>query len=475
MDNFLIQSFITCEKPTILVNKLAFIHYLRGCPIYFLNHDGCEQVVDFEKFQCVDFSLFTRFFIRYQELLNVETYELFYVLSGCDRIPLFNLIPCNHCDLCCSRKSSSLAFRAACETATYPDSPLFITLTYAPSHLPSLGLVKDDVQRFFKRLRSRLAYRNLPTDFRYLAVGEYSPKNTRRAHYHIIIWNFPVKSFSGKYALKNAYGFIRRAWSDFTLDENGRRIFRKIGRKCVFLTHPIGHVLILPVTKGCPSYVTKYALKGSHTPPGKNPPFVLMSSKGGSIGSRYIDSVIPEIHNGLSLISVFDPIAKKTFSSGINSYIMRRAFPSFHQYMKNAAHPMQKLFMHFRRLCVLYESLSPSTPFSSIPVIRSAIGVFSSMPSFYYNKRAYNIEFSYLFKHSYYEREQLFMKLLFEFCKDFSDFNSNYSEKISNLAFVMKRRSDFIRSLSVRQLKNIPVLKSLNQDDYNNYLIKSKI
>lgn len=56
-----------------------------------------------------------------------------------------------------------------------------LNLTYDDAHLPEHGqLWKDDLQRFFKRLRKKFK-------FRYVASGEYGEK-TRRPHFHIALF-----------------------------------------------------------------------------------------------------------------------------------------------------------------------------------------------------------------------------------------------------------------------------------------------
>lgn len=59
----------------------------------------------------------------------------------------------------------------------------FLTLTYDDKHLPKKGtLVKEDLQKFLKRLR----HHNGP--FKYYACGEYGDQ-TQRAHYHVCAFN----------------------------------------------------------------------------------------------------------------------------------------------------------------------------------------------------------------------------------------------------------------------------------------------
>lgn len=81
----------------------------------------------------------------------------------------------------------------------------FITLTYAPEHLPTEcrevcacrvapTLAPRDLQEWLKRLRFALA----PARVRYYAVGEYGDK-TWRPHYHIALFGLPVDLALGKH------------------------------------------------------------------------------------------------------------------------------------------------------------------------------------------------------------------------------------------------------------------------------------
>lgn len=61
---------------------------------------------------------------------------------------------------------------------------LFLTLTYAPEHLPKDGAVNPrTLQLFLKRLRDFVK----PTRFRFFAVGEYGDESFR-PHYHLIVF-----------------------------------------------------------------------------------------------------------------------------------------------------------------------------------------------------------------------------------------------------------------------------------------------
>lgn len=92
--------------------------------------------------------------------------------------------PCNKCHFCRKRYKAAWAARILLEKSCYPvDQCWFVTLTYAPDHLPEPPHVsKDELQRFFKRCRKEVS-----KPFRYFAVGEYGA-DSARPHYHIVFF-----------------------------------------------------------------------------------------------------------------------------------------------------------------------------------------------------------------------------------------------------------------------------------------------
>lgn len=79
------------------------------------------------------------------------------------------------------------------------DDSVFATLTYDQDHLPPDGSIsKDELQRFFKRLRKALGDRKI----RYYACGEYGEK-FNRPHYHAILFGV---GFMDKPILDKAWG-----------------------------------------------------------------------------------------------------------------------------------------------------------------------------------------------------------------------------------------------------------------------------
>lgn len=135
------------------------------------------------------------------------------------------LLPCRKCVGCRLDKSREWANRVVMEQLYHQES-WFLTLTYDDEHLPPAypvdpataeilsvhaTLVKDDLQKFFKRLR-----KNSKQELRYFASGEYGSQ-TYRPHYHCLIFGLhlddlqPIKrNFSGdQYYVSD---FIAKCW-----------------------------------------------------------------------------------------------------------------------------------------------------------------------------------------------------------------------------------------------------------------------
>lgn len=95
-------------------------------------------------------------------------------------------MPCGNCLACKIQRSREWAMRLLHELE-YWEKATFITLTYAPEHLPEKSSLKpDDLQKFWKRLRKELKDKKI----KYFACGEYGEKEdkTHRPHYHAIVF-----------------------------------------------------------------------------------------------------------------------------------------------------------------------------------------------------------------------------------------------------------------------------------------------
>lgn len=98
-------------------------------------------------------------------------------------------VPCGRCTSCRLEHSRQWAVRCMHEASMHKANS-FITLTYAPEHLPEDHSVhKEHLQKFIKRLR-----KNTKEELRYFACGEYGEAKGR-PHYHAIIfgYDFPDK------------------------------------------------------------------------------------------------------------------------------------------------------------------------------------------------------------------------------------------------------------------------------------------
>jgi len=115
-------------------------------------------------------------------------------------------VPCGRCLNCINTRIRSWVFRLEQELAI-SESSAFVTLTYRDEHLPKTEsglptLDKDDLTRFFKRLRHhnkkvigqddlRRGVKGgglITKPIKYYAVGEYGEQD-KRPHYHIILFN----------------------------------------------------------------------------------------------------------------------------------------------------------------------------------------------------------------------------------------------------------------------------------------------
>lgn len=123
------------------------------------------------------------------------------------------------------------------------DANCYITLTYNDDHLPPYGsLNREDIQKFFKRLRKRTR-----SKIRYYQCGEYGGE-TFRPHHHAIIFGWRpsdlelLKSASSNNGYPLYYSdFLQSVWS--------------INKK------PIGHVSVGEATFESAAYVARYVTK----------------------------------------------------------------------------------------------------------------------------------------------------------------------------------------------------------------------
>ncbi|QCS35954.1 replication initiator protein [Capybara microvirus Cap1_SP_61] len=217
----------------------------------------------------------------------------------------FIVTPCGHCASCLKAKQLNKTTCMQLEALNYRQ-PLFVTLTYADE--PPSGVNVKDVQNFLKRLRTNLKRKGYDEPIRYHCTAEYGSK-TYRPHYHLIIYNMPNEEFFdlpafGSYGAGYAYDdFIRSCW--------------KLG-----LTHSrlVSDVAAL-------RYCAKYTAKCSSILKGKNPPFMLQSTKYGGLGSKVYKNLANEFLTQKNIVNVNG----KQVSLPLNAYFLRKVLPSAQQ------------------------------------------------------------------------------------------------------------------------------------------------
>lgn len=159
---------------------------------------------------------------------------------------------CGQCLPCRINRRRLWSSRLVLESFLH-ESNLFVTLTYAPAHLPADGsVVPRHLKLYLMRCRKQLGH-----PFRYFAVGEYGERSGR-AHYHVIM--FGVREVK----------LVQDCWK-------------------------FGGVFVGTVTPESAQYVTGYCTKGLTRAgdlrlKGKHPEFTRMSLKPG-IGA----GAVPEL------------------------------------------------------------------------------------------------------------------------------------------------------------------------------------
>jgi hypothetical protein len=150
-------------------------------------------------------------------------------------------VPCGRCKGCRLEYSRQWAIRCIHEASMHEKNS-FITLTYNEKHLPeNLSLDKDELQRFFKRLRKETGQK-----FRYFACGEYGSKN-HRPHYHAIIFGLDFITDNPE--------TTRRLWSK---TKNGDLLYRS---PILEKTWKLGFTTVGEVTFESAAYVARYVMK----------------------------------------------------------------------------------------------------------------------------------------------------------------------------------------------------------------------
>lgn len=316
---------INCLNPNIIINKSRHTNkvyrdwsswriILRGVEVNSVPPPAKAKIKSNELDDCY--------------YLNVHSGEM---------IPLYIEVPCNKCIICKDRKAVQWATRVTCEGNYHAFCPWWITLTYNDIHCPAEGLVKRELQNFFKRFRERVS-RLLGTDvhIRFVAVGEYGG-NTARPHYHAVIFGLPAMdardvltmlehswsmrvSYKKFRSIMNIYGDRAKDFTFIAPDKNGKTMY--------YLRY--GFAYVKPAHDNTPLYLAKYMFKPEvNTPKGCNPNFCLASRKNG-IGYDYIQEYM-EYHRRnphVTQIVFKNKHTEKLCSFGIPQYFKDYWFPT---------------------------------------------------------------------------------------------------------------------------------------------------
>lgn len=241
---------------------------------------------------------------KHLDPMNYDQSYVFNMNTG-ECYPMYMVVPCGKCTICQDRRIKEWGFRCHCESAVSSTIPLFITPSYNDESLPSDGVSKDDVQRFFKRLRIALERLGYKTKLRYFLTSEYgSEEYTNRPHYHGVIWNFPYLDDNFNLGMDMARDLIETCWQK-------------------------GFVNCKPLLAGGTMYVAKYMGKDNKAPKGKNENFWLCSRKPGlgyEVAKQY-ESFYLENPSEF-MIEVFDRYTGKTIERSLPTYFKRMYFPS---------------------------------------------------------------------------------------------------------------------------------------------------
>lgn len=196
-----------------------------------------------------------------------------------------DIVPCNKCPDCRKRRISGWSFRLM-QQDKISSTSYFITLTYDTDavHITQsgfMGLVKRDMQLFFKKLRkAHEGWSDNLRPIKYYAVGEYGGKSYR-PHYHVILFGAALELMVSKNDLL--------ALKAFNFDGK----------------HPVkckqwdkGHITVGQVTGASVGYTMKYISKRKRIPMHRNddrlPEFSLMSK---GLGVNYLTDAIFEWHH----------------------------------------------------------------------------------------------------------------------------------------------------------------------------------
>lgn len=160
-------------------------------------------------------------------------------------------LACGRCTGCRVERARQWTVRVMHEASLYEEN-CFVTLTYAPEHLPADGSLRyrPDFQNFLKRLRRHFSCRCVGAshgsdcrarNIRFFMCGEYGEEGNR-PHYHAALFNVDFR--------EDAY-----VWKD---SGSGHVVYRSPTLERLW---PFGSSSFGALTQESAAYVARYAMK----------------------------------------------------------------------------------------------------------------------------------------------------------------------------------------------------------------------
>lgn len=162
----------------------------------------------------------------------------------------------------------------------FSSSAYFVTFTYDEENVPfsengNMSVCKEDVQKFFKRLRKKFPDSNI----RYFLRSEYGELG--RPHYHAAIFNLPVE------ALAPSKFLVNPSKSDLWHFHDGSN---HMVNRVLSDVWKLGFVELDPLLRERAEYITKYFINRQDVDPLLTPNFALMS-RNGALGAQRIPEI----------------------------------------------------------------------------------------------------------------------------------------------------------------------------------------
>ncbi len=255
-------------------------------------------------------------FLKIKELFG----EKLPSISPHEEFVKFVMVPCGKCSECLNAIAREKMIRILLECKEHKYN-YFVTFTYDDEHCPQF-LIKDEISKFNKKLKTYLKRNNLKSDFRFYAVGEYGSK-TLRPHYHVIYFGLEIPDL--KY---------------YSSNENSQILYNSEFLSDVWSK---GHVVIGEVDAGSAAYVARYCEKKQR------------GSKDISKIKDVFPDFVPEFSNssrnpGIGA-NAFDMLCKKFSNGEFNLFLNSNKF-SIPKYFKDK---FKKIY-EFSPELLLYES-----------------------------------------------------------------------------------------------------------------------